>query len=313
MKPQTPNEKTTYRTTNWRDYNQALINRGDLTFWIDPNTKWTAEANGKSGRDRKFSDIAIQTCLTIKVLFNLPLRQTQGFMQSIIALAKLNWDAPNYSTLSRRQKDIDITIPYQPAPNGLHLLIDSTGIKIVGAGEWCHKKHGKQSRRQWRKVHIGIDADSQQIRAVGVTTSNVGDPSMLSDLLEQIPDDGRLHSVTADGAYDTKDCHQRIADKKARAIIPPRSNAVIWQAPKHQGDKRRNQAVKDCHDLTTTLWKQRVGYHRRSLVETAMFRLKRLGNRLMARRFDCQVAEVHIRIAVLNRWTMLGMPVTVAV
>ena len=314
MKPQTDyTDKKRYRTTNWSEYNQALINRGNLTFWIDPNTKWHADPNGKSGRDHTFSDIAIQTCLTIKVLFNLPLRQTQGFMQSIITLAKLDWDAPNYSTLSRRQKNIDIIIPYQPTPNGLHLLIDATGIKIVGAGEWCYKKHGNQRRRQWRKVHIGIDADSQQIRAVSVTTSNVGDPSMLDDLLEQIPDDNKLTSVTADGAYDTKDCHHRIANRQAQAIIPPRSNAIIWQTPKHQGDRVRNQAVRDCHHLTTSLWKQRVGYHRRSLVETAMFRLKRLGDRLMARRFDCQVAEVHIRIAVLNKWTSLGMPVTVAV
>jgi IS5 family transposase len=314
MKPHIPvDDKKTYRTTNWSDYNQALINRGNLTFWIDPNIKWHADPNGKSGRDHTFSDIAIQTCLTIKVLLNLPLRQTQGFMQSIITLAKLDWEAPNYSTLSRRGQNISISIPCQPAPNGLHLLIDSTGIKIVGAGEWCYKKHGKQSPRQWRKVHIGIDADSQQIRAVGVTTNNVGDPSMLDDLLEQIPDEEQLRSVTADGAYDTRKCHYSIADREAQAIIPPRSNAVIWQPAKHKGDRVRNEAVRRCDELTTKLWKQRVGYHRRSLVETAMFRLKRLGDRLMARRFDTQVTEVHIRIAVLNKWTSLGMPVTVAV
>lgn len=314
MTPKTaPTEKKRYRTTNWSDYNQALINRGNLTFWIDPNIKWHADPNGKSGRNHTFSDIAIQTCLTIKVLFNLPLRQTQGFMQSIITLAKLDWEAPNYSTLSRRQQNIDIVIPHQPAPKGLHLLIDSTGIKIVGAGEWCYEKHGEQTPRQWRKVHIGIDANSQQIRAVGVTTNNVGDPSMMDDLLQQIPDEETLKSVTADGAYDTKKCHRSIADRKAQAIIPPRSNAVICQPAKHKGDSVRNEAVRLCNERTTKLWKKQVGYHRRSLVETAMFRLKRLGDRLMARRFDTQVTEVYIRIVVLNKWTSLGMPVTVAV
>ena len=314
MKPKTaPTEKKRYRTTNWSDYNQALINRGNLTFWIDPNTKWHADPNGKSGRNHTFSDIAIQTCLTIKVLFNLPLRQTQGFMQSIITLAKLDWEAPNYSTLSRRQQNIDIVIPHQPAPKGLHLLIDSTGLKIVGAGEWCYKKHGEQTPRQWRKVHIGIDANSQQIRAVGVTTNNVGDPSMMDDLLQQIPDEETLKSVTADGAYDTKKCHHSIANREAQAIIPPRSNAVICQPAKHKGDRVRNEAVRLCNERTTELWKKHVGYHRRSLVETAMFRLKRLGDRLMARRFDTQVTEVYIRIVVLNKWTSLGMPVTVAV
>ncbi len=135
----------------------------------------------------------------------------------------------------------------------------------------------------------------------------------MDDLLAQIPDEEPLRSVTADGAYDTKKCHHSIAARQAYAIIPPRSNAVIWQPANHKGDRIRNEAVRLCNELTTKSWKKHVGYHRRSLVETAMFRLKRLGDRLMARRFDTQVTEVHIRIAVLNKWTSLGMPVTVAV
>ena len=305
--------KKAYRVTNWSDYNQSLKNRGNLSFWIDPETEWYAKPNGKPGRNHKFTDAAIQTCLTIKVLLNLPLRQTQGFIESIIHLAKLDWEVPNYSTLSRRQKDLSVCIPYQSSPQGMCLLIDSTGIKITGEGEWHTKKHGKSKRRQWRKVHIGIDADTGQVRAVGVTTNDIGDPNMLPDLLKQIPDSQDIEQVIADGAYDTKDCHHKIADRHADPIIPPRSNAVIWEDAKHQGDRNRNEAVAYCAYLGRKLWKQTTGYHKRSLVETAMYRLKGLGERLMARDFARQVAEVHLRVAVLNRFTMLGMPVTVAI
>lgn len=311
MKPQ--KQKKTYRTINWTNYNQALKQRGNLTFWIDPETNWYAKPNGKPGRNHKFTDIAIQTCLTIKALFNLPLRQTQGFIQSIIQLAQLDWEAPDYSTLSRRQKHITIVIPYNKTTNGLDILIDSTGIKMSGEGEWHTKKHGKDKRRQWRKIHIGIDADTGQIRAVSVTTNNIGDSPMLAELLEQIPEDENINSVRADGAYDSKDCYRHIANREAQAIIPPRSNAVICKNPKHEGDKTRNQTVREYQQLGEKQWKEKTGYHRRSLVEGTMYRLKRLGRQLMARDFARQVAEVHTRIAVLNRFTMLGMPVTVVV
>lgn len=284
MKPQ--KEKQTYRTINWADYNQALKQRGNLTFWIEPETRWYATPNGKPERNHKFTDTAIQTCLTIKTLFNLPLLQTQGFMQSIIQLAQLDWEAPDYSTLSRRQKHINIIIPYNKSTNGLDILIDSTGIKMTGEGEWHTKKHGKEKRRQWRKVHIGIDAETGQVRAVGVTTNSVGDSPMLGELLVQIPKEEDIKSVRADGAYDTKDCYHHIADREAQAIIPPRSNAVIWKNPEHKEDKARNKTVREYQQLGEKQSKEKTRYHMRSLVEGTMYRLKHLGRQLVARDFE---------------------------
>jgi hypothetical protein len=143
-----------YRTTNWPTYNAALKSRGSLMLWIDKEMSWHGEAAGKRGRIMTFSDAAIQFCLTIKGLFSLPLRQTTGFVESLLRLAGLTWPVPDYSTLCRRQKTITVDIPYRPSEKGLHLLVDSTGIKMLGEGEWKRKKHGAEYRRQWRKFDL---------------------------------------------------------------------------------------------------------------------------------------------------------------
>ena len=176
-----------YRTTNWPAYNRALINRGNIAIWFDPKTQWYAQSQGKHGRNQTYSDTAIQCCLMIKSLFRLSLRMVTGFVQSLINLCGLNWAAPDYSTLCRRQKHIDIQISYEKSCNGLHLLVDSTGLKFLGEGEWKRKKHQPEYRRQWRKLHIGIDAKTLQIRAIQLTTNNVSDSQVLGDLLDQIP------------------------------------------------------------------------------------------------------------------------------
>lgn len=165
----------------------------------------------------------------IKVLFRLTLRMTTGFVRCLIKICGLDWTAPDYSTLCRRQKQIDISISYQKSPSGLHLLIDSTGLKFLGKGEWKRKKHQPEYRRQWRKLHIGIDAKILQIRAVQLTTNNISDSQVLGDLLAQISPDEKIDSVYTDGAYDTKSCRQLISDRQAHAVIPPRNNAKLWR------------------------------------------------------------------------------------
>ena len=147
-----------YRTINWSSYNRALINRGNISIWFDPKTQWYAQSQGKQGRNQTYSDTAIQCCLMIKSLFRLSLRMVTGFVQSLIKLSGLDWTAPDYTTLCRRQKHIDIAISYQKSSGGLNLLVDSTGLKFLGEGEWKRKKHQPEYRRQWRKLHIGIDA-----------------------------------------------------------------------------------------------------------------------------------------------------------
>lgn len=320
----------TYRTTNWHDYNAALARRGSLAIWFDPEMQWQAAPTGKRGRQPMFTDAAIQTCLTMKGegraengpvdrfqprtgeapgRFGLPLRQTTGMVASLLELAGLAWAVPDFSTLCRRQKGLTVQIPYRPSIGALHLLIDSTGVKAEGDGEWLAKKHGPSKPRDWRKVHLGIDAETLEIRAIEVTGSRVGDAPMLPDLLDQIPDDQPLGIVTADGAYDTRACHAAIAARGAAAVIPPRKNGKPWKEPT-AGATVRNEALRSCRRLGRAIWKRWTGYHRRSLAEAKMRCFKLLGERVMSRDFDRQVAELQIRAAILNRFTALGTPLT---
>ncbi len=177
----------TYKTTNWPAYNEALKRRGSLTIWFDPEINWDAAPNGKRGRQQTYSDAAIQTCLSMKVLFGMALRQTTGFVESLLRLVGLDWAVPDFSTLSRRQKTLAVNIPYRGSKGPLHLLIDSTGIKVEGEGEWHVRKHGGPKRRVWRKIHLGIDEKTLEVRAVEITASHIGDAPVLPDLLGQIP------------------------------------------------------------------------------------------------------------------------------
>ena len=303
---------TTYKTRNWAEYNLSLKRRGSLLIWFDPEMDWEATSSGRRGRQQTYIAAAIQACLTLKVLFGLPLRQTTGFVESLLKLVGLDWSVPDFSTLCRRQKTLSVAIPYKGSAGPLHLLVDSTGIKAEGEGEWNARKHGGSKRRLWRKIHIGIDEETLEIRAIEVTSSSIGDAPMLPDLLNQIAPDQLLGSVTADGAYDTRKCHDAIAARNAHAVIPPRKNAKMWK-PDTPGARARNEAVRSSKYLGRALWRNLTGYHRRSRVETKMHCVKRLGQRLSARDFDRQVAEIQIRAAILNGFTALGIPRTVAV
>lgn len=239
----------------------------------------------------------------------MPLRQTTGMVASLLELAGLDWPVPDFSTLCRRQKALTVHIPYRPSTGALHLLIDSTGVKAEGDGEWFAKKHGPSKPRDWRKVHLGIDAETLEIRAIEVTDSRVGDAPILPELLDQIPGDQPLGMVTADGAYDTRACHAAIAERGAAAVIPPRRNGKPWK--EHTaGAAVRNDALRSCRRLGRAIWKRWTDYHRRSLVEAKMRCFKLLGERVMARDFDRQVPELQITAAILNRFTALGTPLT---
>ena len=302
--------KKRYRTTNWKQYNSSLKARGSLTIWLDKKMSWFAAVSGKRGRSPKFSDAAIQFCLTLKNLFGLALRQTTGLVQSVLELSGLAWPVPNFSTLCRRQLSLDVQIPYRRSQAGLHLLVDSTNIKFLGEGEWKCKKHGPERRRQWRKLHIGIDAQTLQIRAIAVTSNNVSDASVIPDLLGQLPADEVLKILGGDGAYDTLPVHEAVIERGAIPVIPPRKNARIR---KGSAFVYRNAAIAACKRFGRKIWKVWSGYHRRSLVETKMNCIKRLGERVMSRTFERQVNELHVRVAILNRFTELGRPQTVAV
>ncbi len=264
-------------------------------------------------------------------------------------MAGLDWSVPDYSTLCRRQRTLAVTLPYRGSKGPLHLLVDSTGIKVRGEGEWHARKHGGARLRVWRKVHLGIDEGEEdqerprwgvsptnmEVRAVEsslalatgpkepVDGSHVGDApfvgvsihwidpwsSSLPDLIGQIPADEEIGSVTADGAYDTRGCHDAIANRGAHAVIPPRKNARSWK-PDTVDAMAGNEAVRASKYLGRALWRRLAGYHRRSRVETKRHCMKLSGQRLMARDFERQVAELQLRIAVLNRYTAFGIPVT---
>jgi hypothetical protein len=298
-----------YKTRNWPSYNEALRRRGSLTIWFDPAMTREAAPTGKRGRQPDYSDEAIQTCLTMKVLFGMALRQTTGFVESLMRLIGLDWAVPDFSTLSRRQKTLKVNIPYRGSDGPLHLLVDSTGIKVEGEGEWNARKHGGTKRRVWRKIHIGIDEKTLEIRAAEFTASEIGDAQMLPELLDQIPLDQEISSVTADGAFDTRKCHDAIAARGAAAIIPPRKNAKPWK-PDTAGAIARNDILRTSKRVARTIWRRWSGYHRRSRAETKMHCVKLLGQRLSARDFDRQVAEFQVRVAVLNGFTALGTPIT---
>ena len=305
--------KGRYRTRNWREYDRGLIARGDLTVWISPDLVWHAsEGTGRRGRPTVFTDAAIQAVLTLKVLYQLPLRAAQGMAGSLIRLAGLDWRVPHYSTLSRRQKHLTVAIPYRAGGGPLHLVIDSTGLKVLGEGEWKVRKHGADKRRVWRKVHLIIDADSHEVRAVEMTDHRHGDGEIVPGLLAQLPEAERIAVISGDGAYDTRGVYEASASRQAALVVPPRRNGKPWKG-RTTGAEERNESLRAIRHLGRRLWKRWSGYHRRSLAETAMSRIKRLGERLAARDPARQVAEVQIRCAILNTFNRLGMPDTVAV
>jgi transposase len=247
--------------------------------------------------------------LTIKVLFGLPLRQTTGFVAGLLKLAGLDWPVPDFSTPCRRQKTLAVQLPYRSSQGPPHLLVDSTGIKVRGEGEWHARKHGGPRRRVWRKVYLAVDETTLEVRAVEVTGGGVGDAPLLPDLLGRIPEGEPIASVTADGAYDARGCRDAIADRGAEAVIPPRRNAKPWKKDS-PGATGRNEALCAIKRLGRTIWRRWSGDHRRSRAETKMNCMKLLDQKLMARDFDRQTAELQVRIAILNRYTALGIPVT---
>jgi len=296
---------TRYRTTNWSDYNASLRRRGSLSVWFDPNMVWHAEKSGKRGHPETFSDGAIQLCLTLKVLFGLPLRQTVGLVASLLEMAGLYWPVPDYSTLCRRQARIAVQIPFRRSGAPLNLLIDSTGVKFRGDGEWQVRKHGPSRRRQWRKVHIALDTQTGDVRAVEFTSSRQGDSPLLPELLSQIPEGEEITTVTADGAYDTRRCHAAIIERGADAVIPIRRNGRTWKED-CPAAVARNETLRATRHLGRALWKRWAGYHVRSRVEARMNCLKAFGERIMSRDPDRQTAEIQIRIAIMNRFNAIG-------
>ena len=279
-----PVKKQQYRVRNWKGYNKALINRGSLTIWCDSHAinRWlNQQRSGKRGRPLLYAAVAIECMLTIKAVYHLPLRSTQGLMQSVMKLLKLDLPVADYSTLSKRSASLEVKLPRQATGKALHLVIDSTGMKVYGEGEWKVRQHGYSKRRTWRKLHLGVDEASGEVLAVEMTDNETLDRRVMPVLIEHVAEP--ISQVSADGAYDYKQCYQAIAARGARATIPPRADARInGRVPFTD----RDQNIRRITEVGRKEWKQESGYHRRSLAETAMMRVKTIfGDKLAARKF----------------------------
>jgi IS5 family transposase len=288
-----------------------LVQRGSLTLWLsdDMLAAWrNSERTGKRGHPQEYTDTAILTMATLQEIYHLGLRQTEGLMESIGELLHLEVAIPDYSTLSRRRATLEIVLPRTRSKEALHVVVDSTGVKVCGEGEWKVRQHGYTYRRTWRKVHLGIDEASGEIVAAVVSTNNYHDSQLLPDLLAQV--DEELKQVSGDGAYDRRSCYEAIRAHQARATIPPQRNAKIWQHGNTKAERlARDENLRRIRQLGRAAWKRESGYHRRSLAETTMFRLKTLfSERVTARGFAGQAAQVLVRCAALNRLTQLGRP-----
>jgi hypothetical protein len=313
--PKMKKNKKTYRVKNWREYNQALKKRGSITLWLEEKSiaQWHQKSGqpGKEGRPFVYGDVAIECILMIKIVFRLPLRALEGLMNSLIKQLGLPIQVPCYTTISRREKTLEISLKrYSKRNEPLHLVVDSSGLKVFGEGEWKVRKHGYSKRRTWRKIHLGIDEASGEIRACKLTENDIADSEILPYLVDQI--EGPISQTSADGAYDTFAVHQTITARGAYPAIPPRKNARIAQ---HGNSKApplsRDTLLREIRNLGRKAWKIKCGYHRRSLAETAIYRFKQLlGATLMARDFLRQNVEAILKCNILNRITMLGMPLS---
>jgi len=315
-------EETT-TVENWAEYSDALVDRGRLTIWISEEAiqDWKADREPQQGAQWIFTDGAIETCLQIKMVYGLTLRETEGFVESLFALLGLEeLPVPDYTTLSKRQGDLDIDLPTSSKSSPMHLVLDSTGLKVYGEGEWKQRIHGKQKRRTWRKLHLGVDSDTGQITAVTLTDNTDGDSSQVEPLLEetmseeseQESSETSLDKVGADGAYDTFDVYKLIDSYGASPVVPPQKNAKIQKHGNAGGPPLpRDEAIRYIRGHGRNKWKRVHDYHQRSLAETAVYRFKGLMGRFVeARTWENERTEVRLKAKTLNQMTRLGMPKT---
>ena len=310
-RPSRPKKRRKYRIRNWHDYNTALIQRGSLTLWLPPGglQDWrNQERTGKRGKPRLYTDQAITCALRLREVYRLPLRATEGLLRSLVTLLGADVAVPCYSTLSRRQAGLAVALEAPAPAEPLHLVVDGTGLKVFGDGEWKARQHGVSKRRTWRKVHLAVDQDTGYVRAAATTTNSISDGQMLPRLLQQV--EQAICQVSADGGYDRRTCYEAIAARGARAVIPPRRGAKIWQHGNSKAERlARDENLRRIRVVGRARWKQESGYHRRSLAETAVFRLKTIfGPVLRARSDAAQETETMLRLNALNRMTALGMP-----
>ena len=309
--------KACYRVRNWRAYEAGLGRRGDLTLWLDEAALagWRAPRRSTPGGQPRYADLAIEAVLSLRLVFHLALRQAAGLASSVLRLLGLDLPVPDHTTLSRRGRAFAGRQPRVLVGSGpCHLVLDSTGLELFGQGEWDAAKHGR-TKRQWRKLHLAVDATTGEIAAHVLTTGTANDAQQVPDLLRTV--EGTIVSLTADGAYDGEPTYAaarvRQPDPLPDVVIPPRACAVPSTADPAQHNAR-DRHITLMAEKGRMEWQRLTGYGRRALAETAMSRWKRLiGPRLHARTLSGQQGEAAIAVSVLNRMTRTAKPVSVRV
>ena len=303
-----PKYKTKYRVGNWAEYDRALVRRGDVTLWLTPDAiaTWAAAGVGRRSGQLQYSDLAIETALTLSLIFHLPLRQTEGFLTSIFGMLGVDLTAPDHTTLSRRGQHLALALRGARPGTSLHLIVDSTGLSIVGEGAWAAAKHGGRGRRGWRKLHLGVDG-SRVIVACALTEPTADDAITGISLVDEV--DGHLTRVTADPAYDTLAFYGAVGARGARVVVPPTKTASLSRRGARSG--ARDRTIRRVKALGRRRWKKASGYHQQARVENAFFRYKSIvGDCLRARSSSGQRREAVLACNVLNRMTELGRPVS---
>jgi hypothetical protein len=303
--------KGTYKITNWRKYNESLVRRGSITFWFNEDVidQWHHPNNrSKVGHPFVYSDTAVECLLVLRELFQLPYRQTEGLGRSLVELMEISLDIPDYTSLAKRAAKLGISLDVHRHKGAIDVVVDSTGLKVFGEGEWKMRKHGKSKRRTWRKLHLAINPDTQEIEAETLTENNCDDASQVDPLLDQVPNS--TNAFYGDGAYDKWKVYKTLERRGTKPIIPPQRNAKISQ---HGNSSRRplprDVAIREIRRSGRRRWKESVGYHRRSLSETAMYRMKCcFGDHLKNRLIPNQKSEARLRSKILNKFTHLGLP-----
>ena len=309
-------KKRTYRIRNWAEYNKSLIQRGDITVWFsdEAREKWVAKATGARGRPQIYSDEAILCALMVKVVYHKPLRALVGFLRSLLLLLGVCLPIPSYTQICRRGARLGQKVKRLSKGRRItDIVIDSSGLKVFGEGEWKVRQHGKSKRRTWRKIHLAVCADSQEVVLSLLTENSESDGEAFAAMGDQLPT--TVERGYGDGAYDKAGCYQKFRERGIMPIVPPQRGAVLHDATEEPWMVERNDAIRAIaglgnDDEARAIWKKLMGYHTRSLAETAVYRYKTLfGGDLMARKLDQQKGEAYAKALAMNRMTEMGMPV----